>query len=237
MKIFNLKYKIRRKSLDFKKLYTYREKNGFSFVFKIHFLERVVKILSKSIKNIYIFNNNVSIQIYSQSLKNSLFFFKNHTNCQFKILIDMTCVDFPENQERFSLIYNLLSIRFRSRLRLSVMTTELIPVESVISLYPCANWLEREIWDMFGILFTNHPDLRRILNDYGFEGFSLRKDFPLMGFVEVRYDDEQRRIVYEPVELAQQYRSFNFVNPWERFINQKIDGKPFFKTIHNNKSL
>lgn len=237
MKISFFNNRFKKKILNFKALYTYREKNGFSYIFKIHFLERIIKILSKSIKNVYIFNDNISIQLKTdKDLKNVLFFFKNYTNTQFKILIDITCVDFPENKQRFSIIYNVLSIKFRTRIRLSITANELIPVESIVDIFPCANWLEREIWDMFGIIFSNHPDLRRILNDYGFEGFPLRKDFPLMGFVEVRYDDEQRRIVYEPVELAQQYRSFSFVNPWERFINQKIEGVSFFKTLYKEKS-
>lgn len=200
-------------------------------LYKLHFIERFIKIILISVINVYVFNKNISIQINKKYLHKVLFFFKFNTLMQFNTLIDITCVDFPENKLRFSIIYNLLSLRFRTRLRLQIKTNEFESVDSISNIFPCANWLEREIWDMFGVFFSNHPDLRRILTDYGFEGFPLRKDFPLMGFVEVRYDFEEKRIVYEPVELSQQYRSFNFLNPWEKFLNLKIKDKEFFKTI------
>jgi NADH:ubiquinone oxidoreductase subunit C len=132
--------------------------------------------------------------------------------------MDLTCIDFPNKSKRFVLVYNLMSYRFNTRLIIQTQLSELESIPSIVAIHPCSNWLEREVWDMFGVFFSNHPDLRRILTDYGFEGFPLRKDFPLMGFVEVRYDDQKKTIVYEPVELSQQYRTFTFNNPWERFV-------------------
>lgn len=199
--------------------------------YKIFFLEHVVRVLPKAIQSAYIFKSNISITIDSSCLLQVLQYLRDHTNMQFKTLIDITCVDFPDKKKRFKVIYNLLSLRFNSRIRICVELSENEPVTSVVNLFPNANWLEREIWDMYGVFFTNHPDLRRILTDYGFEGFPLRKDFPLMGFVEVRYDVEKKAIVYEPVELTQQYRSFNFTNPWESFVNKKVSGIDIFNIM------
>ncbi|MEQ1648409.1 MAG: NADH-quinone oxidoreductase subunit C [Hyphomicrobiaceae bacterium] len=134
---------------------------------------------------------------------------------QFEQLIDICGVDFPERAERFEVVYHLLSIRKNLRIRVKLSTDEATPVASVIALHPGANWFEREAFDMFGILFSGHPDLRRLLTDYGFQGHPLRKDFPLTGYVEVRYDDEKKRVVYEPVKLNQEFRSFDFESPWE----------------------
>jgi NADH-quinone oxidoreductase subunit C len=134
---------------------------------------------------------------------------------QFEQLIDICGVDFPERVERFEVVYHLLSIRKNLRVRVKLSTDEASPVQSVIPLHPGANWFEREAFDMFGILFSGHPDLRRLLTDYGFQGHPLRKDFPLTGYVEVRYDDEKKRVVYEPVKLNQEFRSFDFESPWE----------------------
>jgi NADH-quinone oxidoreductase subunit C len=134
---------------------------------------------------------------------------------QFEVLLDITGVDWPAREERFDVVYHLLSMRKNQRFRVKLTTTENEPVPSVISVFPTANWLERETYDMFGILFSGHPDLRRILTDYGFEGYPLRKDFPLTGFKEVRYDDEQKRVVYERVRLTQEFRQFDFESPWE----------------------
>lgn len=130
-------------------------------------------------------------------------------------LIDICGVDWPAREKRFDVVYHLMSPRQNARIRLKLMTDEVTPVPSLASIYPAADWFEREAYDFYGILFTGHPDLRRILTDYGFEGHPLRKDFPLTGFVEVRYDDEQKRVVYEPVRLAQQFRDFDFESPWE----------------------
>ena len=134
---------------------------------------------------------------------------------QFEQLIDLTGVDYPARTERFDVVYHLLSLRKNIRMRVKITTDENTPVPSVIPVYPCANWYEREAYDMYGILFADHPDLRRLLTDYGFQGFPLRKDFPLTGHVEVRYDDEKKRVVYEPVKLTQEFRSFDFESPWE----------------------
>jgi NADH-quinone oxidoreductase subunit C len=135
--------------------------------------------------------------------------------CQFEVLIDICGVDWPARQERFDVVYHLLSPRLNQRIRLKLTTDEQTPVPSTVGVFPASNWFEREAYDMYGILFSGHPDLRRILTDYGFQGYPLRKDFPLTGYVEVRYDDEQKRVVYEPVELAQEFRSFDFESPWE----------------------
>ena len=134
---------------------------------------------------------------------------------QFEQLIDLCGVDYPARPERFDVVYHLLSVRKNIRVRVKISTDEATPVPSIIPVYACANWYEREAYDMYGILFADHPDLRRLLTDYGFQGFPLRKDFPLSGHVEVRYDDEKKRVVYEPVKLTQEFRSFDFESPWE----------------------
>ena len=134
---------------------------------------------------------------------------------QFEILIDICGVDYPERRERFEVVYHLLSPRKNQRIRVKLATDENTAVPSAIPAFPAANWYEREAYDMYGILFSGHPDLRRLLTDYGFQGYPLRKDFPLTGHVEVRYDDELKRVVYEPVKLAQEFRSFDFESPWE----------------------
>ncbi|MFN3837713.1 MAG: NADH-quinone oxidoreductase subunit C [Brevundimonas sp.] len=133
----------------------------------------------------------------------------------FQQLLDLCGVDYPDRRERFEVVYHLLSMTRNARLRVKVSTDEVQPVPSVISAYPAANWFEREAYDMYGMLFSGHPDLRRLLTDYGFEGHPLRKDFPMTGYVEVRYDEEQRRVVYEPVKLTQEFRTFDFLSPWE----------------------
>ena len=157
-------------------------------------------------------------------------FVRDDSNCLFKILIDITAVDFPERGERFEIVYNLLSLSHNQRIRVTVSTDENTPVPSMVALFSAAGWFEREVWDMFGVFFTDHPDLRRMLTDYGFEGHPLRKDFPLTGYVEVRYDEEQKRVVYEPVTLTQDFRSFDFMSPWEgaEYIlpgDEKADGE------------
>jgi NADH-quinone oxidoreductase subunit C len=133
----------------------------------------------------------------------------------FEVLIDICGVDYPARPERFDVVYHLLSPRRNLRIRVKMTTDEDHPVPSLVDVFPAANWFEREAYDMYGILFSGHPDLRRLLTDYGFEGYPLRKDFPLTGYVEVRYDDEQKRVVYEPVRLNQEFRSFDFESPWE----------------------
>ena len=140
---------------------------------------------------------------------------RDDEQCLFEVLIDICGVDYPEREKRFEVVYHLLSPRRNQRLRIKCETDEDTPVPSAVGVFPAANWFEREAYDMYGILFSGHPDLRRILTDYGFQGHPLRKDFPLTGYVEVRYDDAQKRVVYEPVKLTQEFRSFDFMSPWE----------------------
>ena len=140
---------------------------------------------------------------------------RDDPKCQFTQLIDVAGADYPERLERFDIVYHLLSMNLNLRVRVKVTATESTPVPSIVDLHPCANWFEREVWDMYGVYFTGHPDLRRILTDYGFDGHPLRKDFPLTGYVEMRYDEEQKRVVYEPVKLPQDFRTFDFLSPWE----------------------
>ncbi|NJO24222.1 MAG: NADH-quinone oxidoreductase subunit C [Sphingomonadales bacterium] len=140
---------------------------------------------------------------------------RDDSDCLFEVLIDICGVDYPERENRFDVVYHLLSPRRNQRIRIKCETGEETAVPSVVDVFPSANWFEREAYDMFGILFSDHPDLRRILTDYGFQGHPLRKDFPLTGYVEVRYDDAQKRVVYEPVKLTQEFRSFDFMSPWE----------------------
>jgi NADH-quinone oxidoreductase subunit C len=135
--------------------------------------------------------------------------------CRFEVLIDICGVDYPSRAQRFDVVYHLLSMSLNQRARVKVMADDVVPVPSAIPVYPAANWFEREAYDMYGVLFSGHPDLRRLLTDYGFQGHPLRKDFPLTGHVEVRYDDEAKRVVYEPVKLTQAFRSFDFESPWE----------------------
>jgi NADH-quinone oxidoreductase subunit C len=142
-------------------------------------------------------------------------FLKTDAACQFICIIDLTAADYPGREKRFDVVYHFLSPRLNQRIRVKVQTDEVTPVPSLIGVYRGADWFEREAYDLYGVLFTGHPDMRRILTDYGFEGHPLRKDFPLTGFVEVRYDDEQKRVMYEPVRLAQEFRSFDFLSPWE----------------------
>jgi len=135
--------------------------------------------------------------------------------CQFICIIDVTAIDWPGREQRFDVVYHLMSPRLNQRIRVKVMTDEVTPVPSLIDVFRGADWFERETYDLYGVLFSGHPDMRRILTDYGFEGHPLRKDFPLTGFVEVRYDDEQKRVVYDKVRLAQEFRTFDFLSPWE----------------------
>ncbi len=142
-------------------------------------------------------------------------FLRDATPCQFSCIIDVTAVDWPEREKRFDVVYHFLSPRLNQRVRVKVQTDETTPVPSIIEVFRGADWFERETYDLYGVLFTGHPDMRRILTDYGFEGHPLRKDFPLTGFVEVRYDDEEKRVVYAPVKLNQEFRTFDFLSPWE----------------------
>jgi NADH-quinone oxidoreductase subunit C len=149
---------------------------------------------------------------------------RDDPGCDFKQLLDVCGVDFPHRPNRFEIVYNLLSVTGNRRVRVKVETDEITAVPSVVSVFPTAGWFEREVWDMYGVFFADNPDLRRILTDYGFEGHPLRKDFPLTGYVEVRYDVERKRVVYEPVKLTQDFRNFDFLSPWEGMTNVLLPG-------------
>jgi len=157
----------------------------------------------------------LTLAVEGSEILRVLTFLRDDPECQFTILIDLCGVDYPNRPRRFDVVYHLLSIARNRRIRVKVETEEATPVPSVVAVYAAANWFEREAFDMYGILFSDHPDLRRILTDYGFSGYPLRKDFPLTGYVEVRWDDEQKRVVYEPVKLVQEFRDFDFLSPWE----------------------
>ncbi|XP_075981538.1 NADH:ubiquinone oxidoreductase core subunit S3 [Anticarsia gemmatalis] len=163
--------------------------------------------------------NELEVLVPPEGVLPVLQFLKDHHSAQFTNLVDIAGMDVPNRAYRFEIIYNLLSLRYNSRIRVKTYTDELSPIESANDVFKAANWYEREIWDMYGVFFANHPDLRRILTDYGFEGHPFRKDFPLSGYVEVRYDDEQKRVVVEPLELAQEFRRFELSAPWEQFPN------------------
>ena len=159
--------------------------------------------------------DELTITVPAANIVETLTKLRDDPACQFEVLIDICGVDYPQRQNRFDVVYHLLSARLNQRIRIKVETDEVTPVPSAIPVFPGANWYEREAYDMFGILFSGHPDLRRLLTDYGFEGYPLRKDFPLTGYKEVRYDDELKRVVYEPVKLTQDFRQFDFESPWE----------------------
>ena len=148
-------------------------------------------------------------------LEHLMRFLRDDSHCLFRQLIDICACDFPEDEHRFEVVYNLLSTRHNQRIRVKLRTNEETPVPSLVHIYPAAGWFEREVWDMHGVFFAGNPDLRRILTDYGFDGHPLRKDFPLTGHVEMRYDPAQQRVIYEPVKLNQAYRSFDYLSPWE----------------------
>jgi NADH dehydrogenase (ubiquinone) Fe-S protein 3 len=163
---------------------------------------------------ISVIKDELSLNIKSNALKKVLLFLRDHTYSKYEVLVDIACVDYPSKTERFEVNYLLLSIRYNARIIVKCNVDEVTPLESVTEIYKVAGWLEREVYDMFGIYFKNHPDLRRILTDYGFSGHPLRKDFPLTGYTEVRYDDTEKRVLYEPVEVAQEFRKFSLVSPW-----------------------
>lgn len=168
-----------------------------------------------TLKSVGIAYGDLSVEVDADGLLATLAFLRDDVQCQFISLIDISGVDYPSRVNRFDVVYHLLSPRQNLRIRVKVSTDEDTPVPSATPVYPGADWYERETYDLYGVLFSGHPDLRRILTDYGFEGHPLRKDFPLTGFVEVRYDDEVKRVVYEPVELRQEFRNFDFQSPWE----------------------
>jgi len=165
--------------------------------------------------------DELEVMIHPEGILPVLSFLRENQKTQFHSFINVTAVDVPTRPYRFEISYNLLSLRFNNRIRIKTYTDELTPIDSCVPVFQGANWYEREVWDMFGVFFADHPDLRRILTDYGFSGHPFRKDFPLSGMVEVRYDDEVKRVVCEPVELAQEFRKFDLGSPWEQFPAHK----------------
>jgi NADH-quinone oxidoreductase subunit C len=157
----------------------------------------------------------LTVNVAREQVASFLRYLRDEPRCVFHCLIDICGVDYPGRPNRFDVVYHLLSLKLNHRIRVKTETNETTPVPSAVGVFPAANWFEREAFDMYGILFSGHPDLRRILTDYGFQGHPLRKDFPLTGFVEVRYSEEQKRVVYEPVRLQQEFRNFDFLSPWE----------------------
>ena len=179
------------------------------------FVKSLIKKLPHAITGSSFSNNELVLYVNYKYIYQTLFFLKYHTNSQYKLLADLSAVDYPERLGgRFEVVYNLLSTKFNSRIRIKAQLNEVTPITSVESIYAGANWLEREAWDFFGIFFLYHTDLRRILTDYGFEGYPFRKDFPLTGYTSLRYDDIQKVVVCEDVELSQEFRTFNFQTPW-----------------------
>ena len=176
--------------------------------------------LGDSILAVEIANIELTVKVAPESVVKILTFMRDDVNCEYTQLMDVCGVDFPERERRFDVVYHLLSMKQNTRARVTIETDEATPVPSVCGVFNSAAWFEREAWDLYGIFFSGHPDLRRILTDYGFEGHPLRKDFPLTGYVEVRYDDEQKRVVYEPVKLTQEFRNFDFLSPWEGMQKQ-----------------
>ncbi len=171
--------------------------------------------LAHEVMGFAVANDELTVQARSDQIVKVLTFLRDDPDCRFRTLVDICGVDWPQREKRFDVVYHLLSMHLNQRIRVKAELDEETPIPSVTGVFSAAGWFERELWDMFGIMVSDHPDLRRILTDYGFEGHPLRKDFPLSGFVELRYDEEQKRVVYEPVQLIQEFRNFDFLSPWE----------------------
>ena len=199
-------------------------------ILKLQQIEKSINSeLSSKIKNSSIENEELLIEINEKDLVDVVQFLKSHESCKFKQLIDIAGVDYPENDKRFELIYLFLSHEHNIRIKLLTKFDINQSINSLTKVFPSANWMEREVFDMYGIKFKNHPDLRRILTDYGFKGHPLRKDFPLTGFNEVRYSEKDKKVIYEPVKLEQNYRNFDFESPWE--------GTNYIKEIKNPEKM
>tara|TARA_Y100000766_G_scaffold230286_1_gene204060 strand:- start:16 stop:630 length:615 start_codon:yes stop_codon:yes gene_type:complete len=201
-------------------------------IIKLQKLEKLINSeLSSKIKNSSINNDELLIEIDDSDLVDTVQFLKSNENYKFKQLIDIAGVDYPENEKRFELVYLFLSHENNTRIKLLIKFDINQTINSITKIFSSANWMEREVFDMYGIKFKNHPDLRRILTDYGFKGHPLRKDFPLTGFNEVRYSEKNKKVIYEPVKLEQNYRNFDFESPWEgtnyikEMKNSEKDGK------------
>lgn len=189
-----------------------------------HLKEHIDSVLGSSVQDSQVNRGELSLLVHRDDLLNVLKFLREDTSCDFRMLIDITATDYPGKDARFEVIYNFLSLLLNQRIRIRVQTDEKHSIPSISEYYSSAKWYEREVWDMFGIVFNGHDDLRRILTDYEFEGHPLRKDFPLTGYVEMRYDEEEGRCIYEPVELLQDYRNFDFMSPWDGMTDIQLPG-------------
>ena len=181
----------------------------------VEFVEFLRESLDMHISSADVVGDEIVIHAQADRIEKVLLFLRDNPECLFKQLVDVCGVDWPERVRRFEVVYHLLSLQFNRRIRVKIDTDEDTPVPSVTGVFSSAGWFEREAWDMYGIFFAGHPDLRRLLTDYGFAGHPLRKDFPLTGYVEVRYSEAEKRVVYEPVKLTQDFRDFDFMSPWE----------------------
>ncbi|MEZ0170557.1 NADH-quinone oxidoreductase subunit C [Microvirga sp. TS319] len=177
--------------------------------------DHIASSLGEAIEDRAIAFNELTLVARLEEIGRVVTFLRDDPQCRFVCFIDICGADYPAREKRFDVVYHFLAPHHNRRIRVKVETDEVTPVPSIIGLFPAANWFERETYDLYGVLFSGHPDLRRLLTDYGFEGHPLRKDFPLTGYVEVRYDDGQGRVVYEPVKLSQEFRNFDFLSPWE----------------------
>lgn len=177
--------------------------------------KHIESALENEVTGYAITNGELCVTARTDQIVKVLTFLRDDQECRFRVLVDLCGVDWPQRHNRFDVVYHLLSLHLNQRIRVKVETDEATPVPSVNGVYSAAGWFERELWDMYGVMVSDHPDLRRILTDYGFQGHPLRKDFPLTGYVEMRYDEEQKRVVYEPVKLTQEFRNFDFLSPWE----------------------
>ena len=186
--------------------------------------QHVASVLSDQVMGISIAHNELVVTARAEQIVKVVTFLRDDPMCLFKVLVDICGTDYPERPKRFDVVYNLLSLVHNQRIRIKVEADDETPVPSITGVHNSANWFEREIWDMYGVMFSDHPDLRRLLTDYGFEGHPLRKDFPLTGFVETRYDNERKRVVYDPVKLSQEFRKFDFLSPWEGASNTPLPG-------------
>ena len=197
--------------------------------------EHLSRTLPNAVRGFEIAHGELTINAEREAIEDVARLLCHDPRCWFWSIIDICGVDWPEREKRFDVVYNLLSLKNNQRVRIKVATDEATPVPSVASVYSSAGWFEREAYDLYGVWFSDHPDLRRILTDYGFEGHPLRKDFPLTGFVEVRWDDVQKRVVYEPVKLTQEFRRFDFLSPWEG-AHQVLPGDEKAPAVAQEKS-
>ncbi|THH19740.1 hypothetical protein EW146_g1502 [Bondarzewia mesenterica] len=186
----------------------------------------LIQCLPKYIQQFSVLKDELTLHISPSGVVPVLTFLRDHSQCQFKSVMDITAVDFPERDKRFEVVYNLLSVKYAARIRVKTYAGEADAVPSATAVFRGADWYERETWDLFGVFFKDHPDLRRIMTDYGFEGHPLRKDFPLTGYTEVRYDEERKRVVYEPLQLTQAFRNFESLSPWEQVGDGTEPRKP-----------